>query len=307
MQSKAILWLATAMIASVSTIPTLAQTPQNPAAAAPAATAAPSPSFSTTKVEGTDNVYIFRYAGHQSMFVVTPEGVIATDPISENRPAAEAYIAEIRTITQAPIRYVIYSHHHPDHAAGGKPFKDLGATFVAHSKAKERLAAMARADIVAPDETVDDKRTLTLGGTELELSFVGRNHSDNSLVMRLPKEKLLFAVDFVPVRAVMWRNMPDSYLPDWNESLKRVLALDWDRLIPGHPYDGRLGTKQDVQNLLAYMDDLSAEVKAAADADKCPDAAKAEVALPKYASWVDYERYLAGNIERYCTYWTRRQ
>ena len=36
----------------------------------------------TTKVEGTDNVYIFRYMGHQSMFIVTPDGVIATDPIS---------------------------------------------------------------------------------------------------------------------------------------------------------------------------------------------------------------------------------
>jgi len=71
--------------------------------------------FATTKVDGTDNVYVFRYQGHQSIFVVTPEGVIATDPISENRPAAEAYVAEIRKVTSAPIRYLIYSHHHPDH------------------------------------------------------------------------------------------------------------------------------------------------------------------------------------------------
>jgi hypothetical protein len=42
------------------------------------------PPFATTKV--TDNVYIFRYGGHQSMFIVTPDGVIATDPISERRP-----------------------------------------------------------------------------------------------------------------------------------------------------------------------------------------------------------------------------
>jgi glyoxylase-like metal-dependent hydrolase (beta-lactamase superfamily II) len=284
-----------------------AQTTPAPAPATPAPAAQPAapPPFSTIKVDGTDNVYIFRYAGHQSMFVVTPDGVIATDPISENRPAADAYVAEIRKITQAPIRYVVYSHHHPDHIAGGKPFKDAGATFVAHSKAKERLTAMARPDIVIPDETVDDKRTLTLGGTELELSFVGRNHSDNSLVMRLPKDKLIFTVDFVPIQAVNWRNMPDSYLPDWDESLKRVLALDWDRMIPGHPYaGGRLGTKQDVQNLIGYMQDLSAEVKKAADAGKCPDAAKAEVKLAKYATWGDYERFLSGNVERYCTFHT---
>jgi glyoxylase-like metal-dependent hydrolase (beta-lactamase superfamily II) len=212
------------------------------------------PLFATTKVEGTDNVYVFRYQFHQSMFLVTPEGVIATDPISDNRPAAEAYLAEIRKITSQPIRYLIYNHHHPDHIAGGKPFKDAGAIVVAHRITKERLAAMARPDIVIPDETVEEKRTISLGGVEVELIYVGRNHSDNSLVLRLPREKLLFAVDFIPVRALNWRNMPDSYLPDWDESLKRVLALEWERLIPGHPGPGgRLGTRADVQDHLVYM------------------------------------------------------
>ena len=261
------------------------------------------PTFATTKVEGTENVYVFRYQGHQSMFVVTPEGVIATDPISDNRPAAETYVAEIRKITQAPIRYVIYSHHHPDHIAGGKPFKDAGATFVAHRIAKDRLTQMARADIVIPDETVDEKRSITLGGTEIELLHVGKNHSDNSLVMRLPKEKVLFAVDFIPVQSMNWRNMPDSYLPDWHDSLKRVLALDWDRMIPGHPYVGRLGTKQDLQNHLTYMDDLSAEVKKVADAGQCTEAGLKELKMPKYATWLDYDQFLASNAERYCTFW----
>ena len=97
------------------------------------------PLFATTKVEGTDNVYIFRYQGHQAMFIVTPEGVIATDPIGRYRPqAVTTYLDEIRKITSAPVRYVIYSHHHYDHIAGGKPFKDAGATFVAHKRAKER-------------------------------------------------------------------------------------------------------------------------------------------------------------------------
>lgn len=45
----------------------------------PATTPPAPPTFSTTKIEGTDNVYVFRYQGHQSMFVVTPDGVIATD------------------------------------------------------------------------------------------------------------------------------------------------------------------------------------------------------------------------------------
>src|SRR5229473_7848300 len=75
---------------------------------------------------------IFRYGNHQSMFIVTPAGVIATDPISERRPA-KPYIDAIQAVTKAPIKYIIYSHSHFDHIAGGKPFKDLGATFVAQT------------------------------------------------------------------------------------------------------------------------------------------------------------------------------
>src|SRR5438309_9511761 len=98
------------------------------------------PPFATTRVEGTDNVYVFRYGNHQSMFVVTSAGVIATDPIGYGRPqAVVTYVDEIKKVSSQPIKYLIYSHHHFDHIAGGKPFKDAGATIVAHKRAKEPL------------------------------------------------------------------------------------------------------------------------------------------------------------------------
>ena len=271
-------------------------------AAASASAQTPPPMFATTKVEGTDNVYVFRYQGHQAMFVVTSEGVIATDPIGLGRPhAVTTYIDEIKKVTSQPIRYVIYSHSHYDHITGGQPFKDAGARFIAHTNAKRRLEWLRPPNVVLPDEVVDGQRTLTLGGTTLELLYVGRNHSDSSLVMRLPKERVIFAVDFIPIQSVHWRNMPDSWLDEWEESLKRVLAMDWERMIPGHPGPGgRLGTKQDVQNILQYMSDLSTEVKKAADEGKCFDTAMKEVKLPKYESWTNYANWLPGNVERYC-------
>jgi glyoxylase-like metal-dependent hydrolase (beta-lactamase superfamily II) len=77
------------------------------------------------------------------MFIVTLAGVIATDPISYGRPqAAITIVEEVRKMTDAPIKYLIYSHHHYDHIAGGKPFKDAGATVIAHRRAHERLATM---------------------------------------------------------------------------------------------------------------------------------------------------------------------
>ncbi|HWP59090.1 MAG TPA: MBL fold metallo-hydrolase [Candidatus Acidoferrales bacterium] len=265
------------------------------------------PPFATTKVEGTDNVYIFRYRNSQAMFIVTSAGVIATDPIGYGRPeAAAAYLEEIKKITNQPIRYVIYSHHHFDHIAGGKPFKDVGARFIAHRRAKERLQRLNEPHTVIPDETVDKSRTIKLGGTTLELIYLGPNHSDSSLVMRLPKEKIIFAVDFIPVGTLPARGMIDSYPLEWEESLKKVLAMDWERLIPGHPgVGGRLGTKQDAQDILDFLQYASAEVRAAAREGKCWDAVEKEMKLPKYSNWRNYEQALPFVLRRYCGLWGR--
>src|ERR1700674_1322080 len=116
--------------------------------------AAERPPFATTKVAGTDNVYIFRNGNYQSMFVVTSEGVIATDPIAYGRPTGgQTYVDEIRKVTDKPIKYVIYSHHHYDHIAGGKAFKDAGATIIAHEKVTEHLAPLKDPNTPLPDQT----------------------------------------------------------------------------------------------------------------------------------------------------------
>ena len=62
-----------------------------------------------------------------------------------------------------------------------------------------------------PDETFDGKRTITLGGTTLELSYLGLNHSDSTIVMRLPKEKIIFVVDTIPIGTFPGRGFIDIY------------------------------------------------------------------------------------------------
>jgi glyoxylase-like metal-dependent hydrolase (beta-lactamase superfamily II) len=296
--------VAAALIAAAFVTVAQAQTPAPTPAPAPAALPPP---FATTKVEGTDNVYIFRFGGYQSMFIVTKDGVIATDPASLRRQSAKVYIEEIQKITKAPIKYVIYSHSHYDHIAGGKPFKDLGATFIAHKNAKARIIQLKPDDVVVPDQVVDNKKVIKLGGTTLELLYVGKNHSDSMLVMRLPKEKIIFTVDWIPLQSVQFRGMADNYLPDLENGLKTVFAMDWDRLIAGHPGPGgrQIGTKDDARNQLAYLQDLSAAVKKSIAEGKNYNDAGKEIKLPKYESWGGYGPNLPMNIERYYEYINR--
>ena len=102
-----------------------------------------------------------------------------------------------------------------------------------------------------PDQVVDDKKNIKLGGTTLELNYVGSNHSDNTLVMRLPKEKIIFTVDLIPIQAVQFRGMADNYVARHRGRLKKVIAMDWERMIPGHPGRRRpLGTKDDARDQL---------------------------------------------------------
>jgi glyoxylase-like metal-dependent hydrolase (beta-lactamase superfamily II) len=266
------------------------------------------PQIQTTKVEGTDGVYIFRNGFHQSIFIVTNDGVIATDPVAYGRPTGgQDYLNEIRKVTDKPVKYVIYSHHHYDHIAGGKAIKDAGATFIAHRRAKERLEMLKDPHTVLPDEVVGDNgRTITLGGTTLELSYHGLNHSDSTLVMRLPKERIVFIVDTIPVGAVPGRGMIDFYPLETEAFIQKVLGMDWDRLIPGHPGPGdRLGTKKDVQDQLALLQAASAEMKKLAQEGKCWDAGEKEFKLSGYESWPGYANGLPFIARRYCGLWGR--
>ena len=236
----------------------------------------PPPVREISKITG--EVYRFRNANHYSVFAVTPAGVIATDPI--NADAARWLRAEITRRFNQPVRYLIYSHDHADHISGGEVFADT-AVVVAHHNAKAVIVGERRPTAV-PQVTFGDQMTIELGGTVVELRYVGRNHSDNSIVMRFPRERLLFAVDFIPVNSYAFRSFPDAYMPDWIDSLRVVEAMDFDVLAPGH---GPLGTKANVVMFREYLQDLRAEVTRHAREGKSVDEIKQLVTLPKYAAW----------------------
>ena len=221
---------------------------------------------------------------------MTPEGVIATDPI--NAEAAAWPEAEIRQRFGQEIRYLILSHDHVDHSAGGEVFADT-ATVVAHENAKRAILGEKRPTAV-PDVTFSDRMTIELGGKRVELIYPGRSHSDNLIVMLFPEERALFAVDFISVKRLPYMTLSDAYFPDWIEAIRRVEALDFDILVPGH---GPIGTKSDAADHRGYIEALYDEVLAAARAGQSLEEMKASITLDAYKDWGQYDKWRALNIE----------
>lgn len=248
-----------------------------------------------------EGVYLYRHQFHQAIFITTPKGVIVTDPISSD--AATWLKAKIKTLTDQPVRYVIYSHHHDDHITGGSVFADE-ARFISHAAAREKILHAADPHTPVPDLTFTDRMSIDLGGKHVDLIYTGKNHSDNSLVVLLPENKLLFAVDFIPVETVAYRTMRSDYPDDWIESLKQVEQLDFETLIPGH---GKIGKKEHVRQFRGYLEDLRAAVEEQVRKGASVEEAKKSVQLPKYEQWQRYNDWFPENVEGMYRYLSQQQ
>ncbi len=200
--------------------------------------------------------------------------------------------ADLKKRFNKSVRYLVYSHDHVDHIAGGEVFADT-AVVVAHENAKSTIVDEQRPTAV-PDVTFSDRMTIELGGKTVELLYVGKAHSNNMIVMHFPAERAVFTVDFISVRRLPYKNLSDSYFPDWIEAIKVVEAIDFDILIPGH---GPVGTRADTSDHRTYHEDLYAAVLAAARAGKTLEEMQQSIRLEKYKDWGHYKEWLALNIE----------
>lgn len=252
------------------------------------AEAAKAPKRSIKKITG--DLYRFQNNFHFSVFLVTKDGIIATDPI--NKGAATWLKGELKKRFGKSVKYLVYSHDHQDHSSGGEVFADT-ATVVAHE--------MARADIIGekrptaiPGITFSDKMTLELGGKRVELTYVGKGHSDNLIAMKFPGERTLYMCDLVVVKSVGYKTLTDAYFPEWIDALKTVEGLDFDTLAPCH---GRMGTKADVRAQRVFYEDLYGAVLKAARAGQSIEEMKASIKLEKYKGWGRYKNFLPLNIE----------
>src|SRR6266478_3551743 len=85
----------------------------------------------------TGDIYYARMDDYVSVFMVTPEGIILAEPIGTEM--ATWLKGEMARRFNVPVKYVIYSHYHWDHASGGAIYEDK-ARFIGHENMLKGLA-----------------------------------------------------------------------------------------------------------------------------------------------------------------------
>ena len=204
-----------------------------------------------TLVEVQEKVYTIRNAGSgNATLLVGNEGAILID--DKFPQDHDGIIGFVRDVTDAPLLYVINTHLHPDHAGGNPAMQGIGAHVIASENARRIMAERDQPGL--PDITLRDSLRLWLDDMPVDLLYLGRGHTDGDIVVHLPTEQLVVTGDlfalYGPYRAVIDYTAGGS-LRDWPRTLERVLALEFDTVVPGH------SGVTDRENIEGYIDYLS--------------------------------------------------
>ena len=147
-------------------------------------------------------------------------------------------------------------------------------------------------DVMPTEASYSRRRIITLGGKTVEMVHPGPAHARDMTVLLFPAERALFAVDFLPVRA-----LPFGFAPSTPEeviaSARVVEALDFDTFVPGH---GNVGTKGDVVAFRQYVEDLTRAVREGINAGRTLEQIQASSVLDKYKDWPNFAQQKNANV-----------
>jgi len=247
-------------------------------------------------VEVTENIYSFgNPMGSFSLVMLTDDGIIIGDPVNQNH--SEIMLKAIRTITDKPIKYLVYSHSHWDHTGGGQVFKNEGTTILSHIDARDWLLENPNSSVTVADEVWEGNfKEIVLGGKTLELHHFGSSHGEGMTVFYLPEEKIIFIVDIVTPKRLAFTIMPDFSPKGWEATLIEVEKLDFDTAMFGHKR--AFGPASEVTEIREYLQDLRAEIFKMMQEGINPFMIPSTIELPKYQEWEFYDEWLEMNTWR---------
>jgi glyoxylase-like metal-dependent hydrolase (beta-lactamase superfamily II) len=213
-------------------------------------------------------------------FIVTSQGVVVIDALASPRQG-EALLRVIRSVTRQPVRWLVLTHHHPDHHFGAIVFKRAGARVIAHPDTRVLASEGGQDALVAdwvrvvgldamrgfefadvPDRPVTGSDTLRLGGRTIVITHPGAGHTAGDLMVWLPRERVLFAGDLLIEDGVTMvvdgsaRALRHGL--DVIDSLAPLIAVPGHGAIPARPAELVAQTR-------AYITGLSADMREAVE------------------------------------------
>lgn len=252
-------------------------------------------------------------AGSNAGFIVGTGGVVVVDTFTGIAPAKDL-LAEIRKVTNLPIRYVINTHYHLDHVGGNAVFADAGATLVAHrnvfgwertenlkffgANPKPDKRALVEA-LVLPDVTYTDAMDIRLGDRLIKVRYMpGHTGGDSVVILTGAKDK---TADIVFGGDIVWQkhlpNLIDASTGPWIETLDKLLAdHPAATFVSGH---GGVASGSDVKDFRDYLAALRKSVAKAQADGKSGDELVATVTAElkdAYGKWGFFEYFIKPDI-----------
>lgn len=198
-----------------------------------------------------DRIFRRRYERlDQNIGVILGDESVCVIDSRSNHPDADEFLAELRALTSLPVRFLVNSHMHWDHTFGNSRFE--GATIVGHTDCRRRLIEdgeqmrhdlltaewipsearplFSQVDIVPPFVTFDDSIALHLDDRRLDVTWLGRGHTDNDVIVTI--DDVCFAGDLVEEGAPP--AFGDSFPLDWVGTLDRLIEVLPPTVVPGH-------------------------------------------------------------------------
>ncbi len=225
------------------------------------------------------DLYYVAGGGANSVIRVTPEGLILIDTKNPGAEISTALVEQIKSVSSLPVKYVLNTHHHPDHTGNNQTFVAQGATVIGLEKMKQLMTTDPRTKDIAgpPTVTFPKDYTLKFGGAIVEAHFLGASLTGGDTVVYLPDKKFVMVSDTIPVAnptpgigfggnggsAVQVPGLLDS-----------ILKLDWDVAIAGR---GAPMTRAEVQAFKGKWDTFMTRVKDAISKGATKDTLAAQV------------------------------
>ena len=229
--------------------------------AAPAGQAAapPPPPMAITQVK--PGLYMVTGFGGNSTVRVTNQGVILVDTKNLGDGPFNDLVAQIKTVTPQPVKYVFVTHVHQDHAGNIGRFVKAGADVYTYEGLKKNLetggvdgkgysAPAGKPD--PPNFTFSKDKEVSLGGVKAKAYHFTNAHTGGDAIVYFQDLKVVSLGDEFVVQ------QPNADYPNGgtilglSKALAEVLKLDFDTAIPGHGNDPM--TKADVQAFQRKID-----------------------------------------------------